>query len=415
MIKGQVVSSYVFEHIHRWRSDTPGIISRIHLNNAGAALMPKTVSDKIHEVISQESQVGGYETADQMAMEITETYKQIGELINASSHNIAIVENATVAIQLVLSTIAFQKGDLIITTKNDYVSNQLMFLSLSRRLNVRIMHADELPDGGVDADSVRRLADNPACKLVCVSWIPTNSGLIQDVEAIGKICKEFGKPFLVDACQAVGQIPIDVKKIKCDYLAASARKYLRGPRGIGFLYISNAALSRGDYPIFIDARGSSWVQKEQFILLPDARRFENWEFSYALVAGLGTAALYANSINIIETFGYVSQLANYTRDKLREIEDVYVLDTGVNKCGIVSAKIDGCDCMKLQMKLRQHRINTSYALREWALIDMDAKNAHTALRISPHYYNTYEEIDMLVESLNEIINENRKRTNVTLV
>src|SRR5256712_4865524 len=205
----------------------------------------------------------------------------------------AIVENATVAFSRAMSAFDFRPGDRIITTRADYPSNQLTYLSLARRAGVETVRADDLPEGGVDPASVRQLARHARTRLVALSWVPTNSGLVQDAGAVGEVCAELGVPYLIDACQAVGQLAVDVAALRCDFLAGTGRKFLRGPRGIGFLYVSGRMLERGAFPLFLDMRGADWTDPDAFRLADGARRFENWEFAYALVLGLGEAAGYA--------------------------------------------------------------------------------------------------------------------------
>ena len=183
----------------------------------------------------------------------------------------------------------YQPGDVILTSRCDYTSNQLHYLSLARRHGVRVVRAADLPEGGVDPDSVKALARRARPRLVALSWVPTNSGLVQDVVSVGEVCESMGLCYLVDACQAAGQIPIDVAALRCDFLSATARKFLRGPRGIGFLYVSERALTRGDHPLYVDMRGATWTAPDDLSLVNDARRFEDWEFPYALVLGLGAA------------------------------------------------------------------------------------------------------------------------------
>ena len=242
------------DDVQRWRSDTPGCANVIHLNNAGAGLMPKPVVDAIVDHIHREASFGGYESADDVSDAVHAAYDSVAELIGAKSRNIAVVENATVAFSLALSAFDFEPGDVIVTTRNDYISNQLAFLSLARRQGVEIHRAVDFQSGGVDPESVRTLLRHPRARLLAVTWVPTNSGLMQPVEALGEIAEEAGAPYLVDACQAVGQLPVDVSTLRCDFLSATARKFLRGPRGIGFLYVSDRALQRGDSPLFIDMR-----------------------------------------------------------------------------------------------------------------------------------------------------------------
>src|SRR5438445_10117009 len=266
--------------LDRWRRETPGCRNRIHLNNAGAGLLPRPVRDALMQHLAREAAIGGYEAADEAEPRVRETYALVAQLVGAAPRNIALVENATVAFSQALSAFDFRPGDRIVTTRADYPSNQLMYLSLARRSGVEIVRADDLPTGGVDPESVRRLARDPRTRLVAVSWVPTNSGLVQEAAAVGEVCAELGVPYLLDACQSVGQMAVDVNALRCDYLAATGRKFVRGPRGIGFLYASDRVLQRGAFPLFVDMRGADWTDPDAFRLADGARRFENWEFAH---------------------------------------------------------------------------------------------------------------------------------------
>jgi selenocysteine lyase/cysteine desulfurase len=206
----------------------------------------------------------------------------------------------------------------------------------------------------------------------------------------------------VDGCQAVGQIPVDVAKLQCDFLSGTARKFLRGPRGIGFLYVSERALQRGDFPLYIDMRGADWVSADDFAPAPDARRFENWEFAYSLLLGLGEAARYALAIGVERGGRRARDLAAALRRKLTELNGIRVLDRGAELAAIVTIEVAGWDATELSTLLRTRRINTSASLRAYAVIDMDEKRAVSALRLSPHYYNTEEEIERVVEELRTV-------------
>src|SRR5438128_11969758 len=312
--------------VERWRADTPGCANVIHFNNAGASLMPQPVLSAMIDHLHREANFGGYESADDAADAVKDSYASIARLIGAQAKNIAVVENATVAFFQALSAFDFREGDIIVTTRNDYISNQLAYLSLAKRHRVVIERAADLPSGGVDPQSVRELLRNPRVRLLAVTWIPTDSGLIQPVEILGTIAEEARVPYLVDACQAAGQLPIDVSRLRCDFLSATARKFLRGPRGIGFLYIADRVLERGAAPLYIDMRGASWATADSYELEPDARRFENWEFSYALVLGLGAAARYAIRAGIDRCSERALILANKLLHKLSKF--ALVLDLG---------------------------------------------------------------------------------------
>jgi selenocysteine lyase/cysteine desulfurase len=381
-----------------WRADTPGCAQRAHFNNAGAALMPQPVAQAVLGHLARELEIGGYEAAEEAADRVRQGYEWIARLLGCAPHNVAVVENATVAIAQALSVFDFAPGDVLVTTRHDYTSNQIMYAALARRRGVEVLRAAELPEGGVDPDSLRRLARHPRCRLVSMTWVPTNSGLVQDVEAAGEICEAAGVPFLIDACQAVGQLPIDVDRLRCDYLGATARKFLRGPRGVGFLYASDRALERGDYPLGVDMRGAERVGEDDFRLAAGARRFENWEFPYALVLGMGEAARYALEVGIEGGGGRAIGLARTLRDKLGALPGVRLADRGRRLCAIVTAELAGMDASSAVLRLRQLGINTSAATRE------DGSPV-PVLRISPHYYNTQAEVDALVGALEALLRE----------
>src|SRR5437868_1334236 len=382
--------------VERWRADTPGCANVIHFNNAGASLMPQPVLSAMIDHLHREANFGGYESADDAGAAVNHSYASVARLIGAEPKNIAVVENATVACFQALSAFDFREGDIIVTTRNDYISNQIAYLSLAKRHGVVIERAADLPSGGVDPQSVRELLRNPRVRLLAVTWIPTNSGLIQPVETIGEIAQESGVPYLVDACQAVGQIPIDVARLRCDFLSATARKFLRGPRGLGFLYVSDRALRRGDAPLYIDMRGAEWITADAFELAPDARRFENWEFPHALVLGLGAAVRYAIEAGVERCGARAMMLGEKARRELSPF--ARVLDRGDKRAAIVTADL-GRNADEVVAELRQQGINTSATFRQWAILDMTDKHVQSALRISPHYYNSEEEIEAAVEGI----------------
>jgi selenocysteine lyase/cysteine desulfurase len=390
------------ELVTQWREETPGCANRVHLNNAGAGLMPKSVVEAIVGHLNREANFGGYESADDAAAAVNDAYANVAGLLGAQPRNIAIVENSTVAFFQALAAFDFKPGDVIVTTRNDYISNQLAYLSLARRCGIEVRRAADLPTGGADPQSVRELLRDPRVRLLAVTWVPTNSGLMQPVETLGEIAESAGVPYLLDACQAVGEILVDVARLRCDFLSATARKFLRGPRGIGFLYVSDRALKRGDFPLYIDMRGADWVSADSFEPAPDARRFENWEFPYSLVLGLGEAARYANAVGVEGGGRRARELAATLRSKLQGLPGFRVLDRGKELAAIVTVEVAGWDAPELVKVLRQDGINTSASLRAYSVIDMDEKHAASALRLSPHYYNTEQEIDTVVEALKSL-------------
>jgi selenocysteine lyase/cysteine desulfurase len=383
----------------KWRDETPGVANRVHLNNAGAALMPRPVDQAMVEYLAIERDIGGYEAADQQADEISLTYDRLAELVGAKSENMAIVANATDGFVRSMSSFDFERGDTILTSRADYTSYQIHYLALSQRLGVRVLHAEDLPEGGIDAGSVRDVLAREKCRLVHVSWIPTHAGTIQDVAAVGDVCEEAGVPYIVDACQAVGQVPIDVKRLKCDYLSVTARKFLRGPRGIGFMFASERALSRGDHPLFVDMRGARWVSPDRYEVDPSAKRYEDWEFPYALVLGLRAAAEYALDAGLERCGERARSHAAYLRNRLSEIPGARVLDRGRNLSAIVTVELEGRDARTIVQHLRTLGINTAATLQWYGMLDLGPRGVESAVRLSPHYYNTREELDLALAAL----------------
>ncbi len=387
------------------RADTPGVQHVVHFNNAGASLMPKPVVDAITNHIELEANIGGYEAADAQKKIIRNFYTSTAELLNTNAENIAAMASATDAYAQALSAIPFERGDVILTTINDYVSNQIAFLSLQKRFGVEVVRAADEPGNGVSVDDMAQKIKSLRPKLVAVTHVPTNSGLVQPVEAIGQLCRENDILYLVDACQSVGQLPVDVTQIQCDFLTATCRKFLRGPRGMGFLYVSDKVLSRGLAPLFVDLHGASWESADTFRLEPTAKRFENWEFPYALVLGAAEANRYALNVGIEAIAKRNAELCATLRSQLSQLPGVRLLDEGNRLSSIITLFSDRKSADELKADLTTEYINTSISPHGAAILDFDQKGMKTsALRISPHYFNTEDEISVLVDSLKNNLN-----------
>jgi selenocysteine lyase/cysteine desulfurase len=380
------------EEIERLRAETPGCLTRIHLNNAGASLMPQPVVSAAVEHLRLEAEIGGYEAADARAEQIEAFYAAAAALLNCRPDNVAYMANATDAYVRALSAIPFERGDVVVTTTDDYISNQIMFMSLKKRLGIEVVHALDQPWGGVDIDALRRLLETRRPRLVAVTHIPTNSGLVQPVEAIGAICRELELLYLVDACQSVGQRVVDVETMGCDFLSATSRKFLRGPRGSGFLYVSDAALASGLEPLYLDMRGAEWSAKDEYSPVPGARRYEDWEFAYALLLASAAAVRYAVDVGIERTQHRVMDLAARLRQALLH-DGLRVLDRGDELAGLVTVEIAGWEAEAFKRELDSAGVNFSLGFREYARLDFDAKDVDWCVRLSPHYYNTADEVD----------------------
>lgn len=390
-------------NIDALRQDTPGLAHRIHLNSAGASLMPEPVIEAVESHFRLESEIGGYEAHDEALEKIEAAYTDVATLVGTTPDRIAMTEHATASFVAAISAIPFEAGDVLVTTLHDYVSNQIQYLSLAERSGVEVVRVPDAPEGGVDLHAMEETIHRRRPRLVAVTQIPTNSGLVQDVAAIGTMCRARDILYLVDGCQSVGQMPVDVEAMGCDFFSATSRKYLRGPRGAGFLYVSERVLDRGLEPLFPDLRGADWIDTDLYQPAPDARRFETWEFAWGLVLGTGAAARYATELGLEPIRDRARGLASTLRDRIPEVPGAQILDRGPELGATVTAHFEGHVPSDLVAALRARGINTSSQTRLDAVIDYDAKGVDGALRISPHYFNTESDLDAFLDALVEIV------------
>jgi cysteine desulfurase / selenocysteine lyase len=386
--------------VERARRDTPGVATVAHFNNAGAALPPVQVTDAVITHLRREAAIGGYEAAAAAADEVDRTYGAVAELIGARSDEIAVMENATQAWDMAFYGLSFRPGDRILTARAEYASNVIAFLQLAARTGAVVEVVDNDESGQLSITDLRRRLShgNGPVKLVAVTHVPTQGGLVNPAEDIGTATREAGVPYLLDACQSVGQLPIDVERIGCDVLSATGRKYLRGPRGTGFLFVRRDFLDHIDPP-FLDLHSATWTGPDTYAVRPDARRFENWEANYAAKIGLGVAVDYALAWGLDAIEARVTALADGLRELLSELPGVRVHDQGSRRCGIVTFGIDGVSAQDIQHRLHTHGVNVSVSLVDYARFDLPHRGLGDVVRASVHYYNTEHELDRLLNAL----------------
>tara|TARA_B100000945_G_scaffold316173_1_gene316603 strand:+ start:123 stop:1298 length:1176 start_codon:yes stop_codon:yes gene_type:complete len=388
--------------IEKIRAETPGINFSTHLNACGSSLMPRSVVDAITEHTKLEALMGGYEAEATKIDELSKIYNIVAEHIGASSYEIALMENSTVAWRHAFYALPLNPGSKILTSEAEYAANYVAFLQRAKRDNLTIDIIPSDKSGTLDVNALDSMVDEEV-GLIAISWIPTNGGLVNPAEKVGHVAKKYNIPYLLDACQTAGQMSIDVKKIGCDFLSATGRKFLRGPRGTGFLYIKDKWLNTIE-PAMIDHFGAPWIGKNVYELREDARRFETWENSYALRAGLGEAITYAEDIGIDLIHERIQLLAKLNRKLLSEVKKVQLRDIGTEQCGIISFSIED---KKQPKKIVNQMSEAGFAIGlvdpESTLIDSEKRNLPTLLRMSPHYYNTEKEIEKAVKQISLLL------------
>jgi len=385
----------------RARQDTPGCENVLHFNNAGAALMPQLVLDAVVGHLQLEARMGGYEAAAQQVEAVERVYDAIATLLGCQRQEVALIENATRAWDMGFYSVPFQKGDRILTGVSEYGSNFIAFLQVARKTGatIEVIPNDEF--GQISIPHLRQAIDERV-KLIAITHVPTNGGLVNPAAEVGKVAKDAGILYLLDACQSVGQLPINVQEIGCDLLSATGRKYLRGPRGTGFLYVREGVIEQLEPP-FLDMQAAEWVNRDTFKIRADARRFENWETNYAGKIGLGVAVDYALSWGLAAIEHRIRGLADKLREQLNGIDGVTVQDLGQKKCGIVSFTVKAKEPNEIKRVLSENKINLSVSSAQGTRLDMDARGFTSVLRASVHYYNTEAEVERFCTALASFI------------
>lgn len=387
--------------VARARRETPGCANVLHFNNAGSALMPQPVLDATVDYLRLEAEIGGYEAADRQQAELERFYGVAAEMLGCDSDEIAFVENATRAWDMAFYAIPFGPGDRILTARAEYASNVIAFLQVARRTGavVEVVPSDE--SGQISVEALAGMLDERV-KLIAITHVPTNGGLVNPAAAVGKVARAAGIPYLLDACQSVGQMPIDVGEIGCDMLSTTGRKYLRGPRGTGFLYVRRELGQRLEPP-FIDLHAAEWVAPGCYELRDDARRFENWETNYAGKVGLAAALDYALGWGLEAIWARVQPLAAQLREGLRAIPGVCVTDIGEEQCGIVTFMAEGLPAEQIQQALAARAINVTVSRTSSTRFDMEARGLEEIVRASVHYYNDEGEVERFCEVVGEVV------------
>jgi selenocysteine lyase/cysteine desulfurase len=383
------------------RDDTPGTQDVLHFNNAGSALPPQPVVDAQVRHLKREAMIGGYEAADEAADALEDTYAALADMLGCDTEEVALLENATRAWDMAFYGMEFAEGDRILTSRAAYASNYIAFLQVAERTVAQVDVVPSTDTGEIDVDALRETLDDRV-RLIALTHIPTNGGLVNPAADVGAIAADVGVPFLLDACQSAGQRPLPVDDLQCTMLSGTGRKYLRGPRGTGFLYVDRDWIERIEPPL-LDLHAATWTGPDAYEIHPDARRFETFESHVAGQVALGVAVRYALDLGLDDICERVTALAETLRTALATVDGVTVADTGRVRSGITTFYAEQMDAAEIQAALRGRDINTSVSTPNSTRLDAEARNLPDLVRASVHYYNTETEVERFVEALDDIL------------
>jgi len=359
--------------------------------------MPAPVIAAVNEHFALEVQSGGYEAAEIQAAKAKGFYSSAARLINAHPEEIAFVESATRAWDMIFYSLSFTASDRIITSEAEYASNFIAYLHVAQKTGVQIDVIPSDASGQICLEQLKRRIDGNV-KLIAMTHVPSQGGLVNPAFEVGQIARAAGLFYLLDATQSVGQMPIDVVKIGCDALCATGRKYLRGPRGTGFLFVKKSELLKHNPP-FLDLHSATWTDLDRYEIKGDATRFETWERNFCNLIGLGAAIDYALEWGVEKTWKRIQFLHTLLRQCLSKNPSVTLQDRGREQCGIVTFTLEGFEAPAVHKMLNAAKINVSVSRAEYGRLDLQKRGIPSLVRASVHYYNTEEEITRFCEQL----------------
>lgn len=384
--------------VERARALTPGCERVLHLNHAGASLLPQPVLDAMIGHLQLEAQMGGYEAAETAAPQVARTYAALAELIGADPDEIALLDSATRAWDMAMHSLPIEPQDRILISRSEYGSNAIALLQLQKRTGCQLVLVEDDEHGQIDLRAIERALADDDTALVSLVHVPTQGGLVNPAAEVGRLCREAGVMFVLDACQSAGQMPLDVDELGCTVLTATGRKFLRGPRGTGFLYMRRDLVPHVE-PVMLDLHAATWTAPGRYEVREDARRFEMWEHDVAARIGLGVAVDHALGWGLDAIVERDTALAAGLRERLAELPGVTVRDRGERLSAITTFTVDGLDPDDLRVRLRAEGINVSVSTLGSAQLDLSNRGLESVVRASVHYVTTDEELDRFADAV----------------
>jgi len=386
------------------RAQTPGCLDQVFLDSAGSSLPPRRVVDEVVAHLRREAEVGGYRAAAERADDLADVAGSVARLLGCTPESVAFTDSATRAWNMFVTALPWRAGDRVLVCGVEYASNAIALLQLARTHGISVEVVPSDASGRIDLAALEAMLDERV-RLVSLVHVPTNGGLVNPVAPVVSLAHSVGALVLLDACQSVGQLALDVSSLGVDALSGTGRKWLRGPRGTGFLYL-RPSLATTLEPTAADMRGAVWTSDSTYELRPDAARFELWEYDVAARLGLRVAVDYLLSLGVDLVERSVRSRAAHLRDGLSSVPGVTVHDPGKGQgedlCGLVSFTVAGAAPAEVKAALAEVGVTVSVSELPSTRLDMTARGLPAVVRASPHYFVTTDQLDRAVDEVGRL-------------
>jgi cysteine desulfurase / selenocysteine lyase len=382
------------------RAETPGCLDRVFLDSAGSSLPPQPVLQEVIGHLRRESEIGGYRAAAERGDDLEAGYQVFADLLGCRPDEVAFTDSATRSWLCLLDSVPLGPGDRVLISEVEYGANAVALMRLAERVGATVELVPSDDAGALSVDTVRAMLDERV-KLVSLVHVPTNTGLVNPVREVADAAHEVGALVLLDACQSVGQIQVRMEALGVDMLSGTGRKWLRGPRGTGFLAVRRRAAARL-WPRLVDHSGAVWETIESYRLRDDARVYQLWEYGVAERLGLIAAARYALDLGIDEIAAAVNDRAGRLRRGLADIPGVRLRDIGHEHGGIVTFTVAGVAADEVKRALYDANVTVTVSRAGSALIDMTRRGLDAVVRASPHYFVSPAQIDEAVTAVRSL-------------
>jgi cysteine desulfurase / selenocysteine lyase len=382
------------------RADTPACRDQVFLDSAGSSLPPEPVVREVIDHLRREAEIGGYRAAAERGDDLADGYAVFARLLGCRPEEVAFTDSATRSWLVLLDSVSLGAGDRILISEVEYAGNAVALMRLAEHTGAEVRLVPSDSAGALSVDALREALDERV-RLVSMVHVPTNTGLVNPVRQVADAAHEVGALVLLDACQSVGQLPVRMDELGVDMLSGTGRKWLRGPRGTGFLAVRQEARARL-WPRLIDHSGAPWVGPEAYRLHDDARAFELWEYGVGERLGLIAAARYALDLGVDEVEAAVTDRARRLRAGLAALPGVQVRDIGHHHGGIVTFTVNGLAADRMRRALRDRNITVTVSTVASARIDMTRRGLDAVVRASPHYFVSPQQIDEAVAAVRGI-------------